>query len=846
MAENEGMGRDRDLVLPPNTYAYILDSTKGKVSAYVGPMQVSQSNTDRLVVWDTDKRRFIQVTDQDRAINTFQKAGEGQYVVLSNPALPSGGEMDYPPEGTSTDAVKLEVGRQVNVPGPTSFPLWPGQSATTIDGHHLRHNQYLVVRVYDLHQAQANWQDAVVAPQVGTDVAPTHETMTRPSGMGQLIVVQGTEVSFYIPPTGIEVVPEAGIAKTGTSVGTPGSEVFVREAVTLERLEYCILLDENGEKRYVEGPDVVFPQPTEQFVQKDGLRKFKAIELNPHSGLFIKVIAEHAEGGKTFAVGEELFITGSEKAIYFPRAEHSIIMYGDKRVHHAIAIPAGEGRYVLDRDKGTVDLVTGPKMFLPDPRKQVVVLRILDRHIVELYYPGNNEALEVNEHYAEISNRLDPGEHLSNIAASAAAAAYGSSQTHLLRSASLATSDFAGESMKRGTTYTPPRSIVLDTKYEGAVAVNVWPGYAVLVVNKTDDRRVEVGPKMVLLNYDEQLMPLTLSKGRPKDDKNTLRTAYLRVINNQVSDRVVCETRDLVPVTVDISYRVNFEAETQIDQQKWFAIENYVKVLTDHCRSRLRNEAKRYGIQEFYTGTIDIIRDTLLGASGGDEGRTGLLFPENGMRLYDVEVLNVQILEPGVADLLVAAQNTALTGAIELSTMEDSTIRTKRMQELERSTLDEFDLTSAKEGELALHGIARALQLRMSTVASQLKNEEEVLKVLDLTLLGESKKAAQEVAIGRMHDDARVQTLVAETTEYLRRMGALNEHVVVALQQFGDTAFVETLVKAVGPAAMATGISSADLLGQIFKDTPFAGALDALTARPLARVSVPRESAIAD
>jgi major vault protein len=40
--------------------------------------------------------------------------------------------------------------------------------------------------------------------------------------------------------------------------------VYVREAVTLERLEYCILLDEDGNKRFVQGPAVVFPEPTER------------------------------------------------------------------------------------------------------------------------------------------------------------------------------------------------------------------------------------------------------------------------------------------------------------------------------------------------------------------------------------------------------------------------------------------------------------------------------------------------------------------------------------------------------------------------------------------------------
>jgi len=95
--------------------------------------------------------------------------------------------------------------------------------------------------------------------------------------MGKLLVIKGTDVSFYIPPTGVEVVPDA-------------EGQYIRNAATLERLEYCTLLDEDGNKRFIIGPAVVFPRPTETFVEKAESRKFKAIELNEISGLYIKVI----------------------------------------------------------------------------------------------------------------------------------------------------------------------------------------------------------------------------------------------------------------------------------------------------------------------------------------------------------------------------------------------------------------------------------------------------------------------------------------------------------------------------------------------------------------------------
>jgi major vault protein len=68
-------------------------------------------------------------------------------------------------------------------------------------------------------------------------------------------------------------------------------------------------------------------------------------------------------------VGDELFLTGREQMIYFPRPEHAVVKYSDQEIHYALAIPAGEGRYVLDRNSGQITpAAKGPSIFLPDPR----------------------------------------------------------------------------------------------------------------------------------------------------------------------------------------------------------------------------------------------------------------------------------------------------------------------------------------------------------------------------------------------------------------------------------------------------------------------------------------------
>ena len=53
-----------DLVLSPNEYAYVLDTTKGQVSVYVGPNKTSLSNSDRLVRFNEKTKRFEQCNYQ--------------------------------------------------------------------------------------------------------------------------------------------------------------------------------------------------------------------------------------------------------------------------------------------------------------------------------------------------------------------------------------------------------------------------------------------------------------------------------------------------------------------------------------------------------------------------------------------------------------------------------------------------------------------------------------------------------------------------------------------------------------------------------------------------------------
>ena len=586
--------------------------------------------------------------------------------------------------------------------------------------------------------------------------------------------------------------------------------------VTLERLEYCVLLSEDGNKRYVKGPAVVFPEPTENFIPSaNGGRKYKAIELNDDMGLYIKVTADYEEDGQQFKAGDELFITGKELRLYYPRAEHSLIKYGDREIHYGVAIPEGEARYVLDKMTGKVELVRGPQIFLDDPRRQVVVRRILTDDEVNLWYPGNKRAQEHNTRLREIQKQN--GDMVADADVRMLSNVPGRRAIRSVSSES-AVEAFSGDQFDRGTSYTPPRTITLDTKFEGAVALNIWNGYAVLVVDKDGNQRVEVGPKTVLLEYDETLQVLQLSTGKPKNTDKLERTVYLRVSFNQVSDIVDVVTRDMVGAQVKLSYRVNFVGEPS----KWFLVENYVKFMTDHVRSLLRNAAKRHTIEELNAGYIDIVRDTVLGVSG-EGGRKGRQFEENGVLIYDVEVSNLTIGDAQIGRLLTDMQQAAVRQALEVASRERELAATRRTEVINREIADQKNETAQHFHEQEKEALARQKTILEEKLKVQAENEKAKDASNASQLARERANAMQLLDLEDEKRTQRLEELEAEVKAVVNKMGAISPDLVAALQSLGDKQLAAEVAKALSPLTWLGGNNLAEVVNKTLKDTGLAG-----------------------
>lgn len=829
---------NRDLTLPPDSFMYMQNVGKGGlISVYRGPTVVNQTGQDQPVRYDAASRRYANCM-LEQAVQSCPRANEGDYIVLENPT--DDGQF---PVGATQQGRELKKGRKVIIPGPWSEALWPGQIATVVEGHRLRTNQYLVAMVYNAEEAERNWETGTVVKAQTEDMQQQkrgRNGLPKPDSfaVGTRIVVKGSDVSFFIPCTGVEVLRD----EQGR---------YVREAVTLEQLEYCCLIDESGKKEYPKGPAVVFPKPTQTFeTDNKSRRKFRPIELNTINGIHLKVTANFEDEDlaivddstgkrpmRKYNEGEELFITGKTLSIYYPREELAIIEYGQgNRKHYSTAVPKGEARYVINRETGVIRTERGPKMLLADPRRDIPVRRVLSPDECSLWYPGNSEAVAYNADLAQAmaespsgrSGVVSEGDYrkrqarkMHQLAKGGPVAAADASAAYLLASSGV---DFATEevgdeggsteTIRRGTKYTEPRTLTLNTKYDGVPRVEVWPGYAVLVVGAEGSRRVVQGPEVILPEYDEKLGFMELSTGKPKTTDRLYRTAYLCTHNNQVGDVIGFESKDHVKGNVKLSLRVNFEGETESEQLRWFSVSNYVKYLTDHVRSIIGGMAKRHTVAEIKADFVNLVRNVILGdkpADGKSESlrgsRPGLAFPANGMRVVEVEVLDLTLSDPAIARLLDQAQHQVVQTNIEIDSETKKLEATKIKERIARETAEAQHETAKLKNDLQLQAIQDQIALLVAQAEAELSR-----------IGGERKKVEASEAITDLREQSKLarakaeveHKLDADTANLELKIKEINTTTKAAVERFNAAkdGLYEVLVS-LGRDEMATKLASA-------------------------------------
>ena len=316
-----------------------------------------------------------------------------------------------------------------------------------------------------------------------------------------------------------------------------------------------------------------------------------------------------------------------------------------------------------------------------------------------------------------------------------------------------------------------------------------------------------------MLDWGEDLEVLELSTGTPKSSVMRLRTCFLQVDGNKVSDTIRLETADHNAIEATVSYRVSFRGEPE----RWFLVKDYVGLLCDHAGSLLRAVARATSLDAFHADSTEILRRALLGEKLPGEPRAGRAFEENGMCVYDLEVLEVRIVDDEVRDLLCSAQRDAILAEVHRR-QESLRLDTERLkQEVTRALhVAEADtLVVALELEARRRGLALAHAEAEAAVQLVASDARIALQEREATL-------AQKALEGRV-------------AAFRDQMTALHPELVATLKMLGNQALTSELSKNASPLAVLGGESVTDVIERLLGSLPIGVSGTVAKALPVKR-----------
>lgn len=827
----------RKIPVTERQFLWVQDDDKGEVTLHVGPTMVSPTAADRVVI-DDGLGGFRE--DNTGKPQSMVELGDNQYAVLFNPLL----EADSGPNGRfkngRNESRPVRNGTRSMIPGPCSFYLRPGQRADVRDAHELASNQYLVVKVYGEVDNNAPYYEVTArsaritkATAEALDENPEQANATRePLALkrGQLIVIRGLDTQFYIPPSGVDIVPDTSIDDSGASISAAVARQVLGQMGTESKREESPVAEmdamlDDDESFAVKGQarSKVPNQYIDQSARMRG-RKQAASPAPPPAPPPAQAPAALAANVSQAAVQDLLSSSAVRRAIEAEARQARLI-------RRAVVLSEKEYCVIVDAD-GKREIKVGPARVFPGPYDTFMTEgsrnRIYDAYELlpqralwlrviaptkktdlatklprgfelakDEYFPGDELLL------TGVSTFFVPFNEIEVLSPDTGQSVVGNDHSRVFIEA-LGIDQKSGIYVRDLTTgevrlVRGKQSYLVDPRKEVQVTRNVptddwnlwiaanephkqsnrpittpWalsitvPNNTAVLVTSANSRRVVDGPCVTLLGYEESLTALSLSTGTPKTDDNPLNTCFLRTVGNRISDKVTVETADFVKISVRVSYSVEFLAD---HKDRWFNHENYIQFIVERLRSIIRSRCRSVSLSALWPQLPSVLRDTLLGERK-DGARPGRLFTENGTLLTEVEVLGAEIEDREVAALMQKVQTESVTLAIGDRKAQESLVSAKLRAEVERQTqelLGEARVRAAKLDE-----ISRKLAHEAAISAAR---EEETVRRERQTLADDRESSALKARISRDSDAkmAELETIRRDAETRAEAQRVLNQ-----------------------------------------------------------------------
>jgi major vault protein len=372
----------------------------------------------------------------------------------------------------------------------------------------------------------------------------------------------------------------------------------------------------------------------------------------------------------------------------------------------------------------------------------------------------------------------------------------------------------ANANISRGTSYTKPRTITLDTKYEGAVSIDVWNGYAINVISKRGTKRLVVGPATTLLDYDE-----TLESVNPGTINETV---FLKADGDSFHIITGTRTKDNVDFSIETTIAFSFKDDAT---DKWFSQKDYMARLMEFCRKRINEEIRQHTILEICDGAIfEKIFD-------------GVVFNDY-ISIDEVRVHNCKVGTTSIAKMITDNRNTLVENSLNAACAEAEIAVKKRIAEAEK-TIEENQLTVQEyltqlKHENEMERLARAeveMTKRKELEQAEKQAEADLQKIIDIThaaKLARNKKEADqnaEFAVKKAEIEKAKQDAYAEAVAKV--MTAISPDLIAAMTSKANADLFTTAAESLAPYALAGGDETvADVANKIMRGTSVEGVLD--------------------
>jgi membrane-associated HD superfamily phosphohydrolase len=202
---------------------------------------------------------------------------------------------------------------------------------------------------------------------------------------------------------------------------------------------------------------------------------------------------------------------------------------------------------------------------------------------------------------------------------------------------------------------------------------------------------------------------------------------------------------------------------------------------------------------------VDIVRDAILGtkpvASEQSEplraARPGLFFESNGMRVVEVEVLEINLSDANIAKMLDTAQITIVKTNIEIDAATKELEATKTKEEIERQKASALDATLKYKRQLEKENIEeqvelllKQLEVDLTKISNEKSKTEKSEEIADLKSASQLKRVKAETDHKNQVDTSllalKKDELDASTTAAVNRFNAAKDglyEVLVAMHR---------------------------------------------------------------